>query len=632
MTVTSIIRVPEVGEVGVKATFRASGEKVGTELRYYLAYAPVSSKLPTLATVTTDKRSDARLQVENGAAFFTPDVPGHYQVEVHDVTVVSTPRKYRDAPAVPDTDDDFGAAPVVNLSTVEAFSRYEYGEFMVAQSVTRVIGSAPNTLTVSLRIHDSIELRFPDAVTFTPSASKIAQIAAYDDQVLGCRDLLLDGNVRGNRSIGFLVWSGILQDFISEVLRTDWNDHLVADASWEVHNSADAANEVLEDVAVDLASALSQLITLRIVYEDHASSGVFHDAADTINKFAAGTSDPTDLATGIAFARKLFRIMVHGQFAATDYLANGVGGGADAISGHFIAIGPHKAPFDPLGNYTFDFSSSVEGLCRATNELSRVFNLHLARTTLAAPHVSADTNNALLTSVTDNMSTAEIVAWVNAFADSIERHTADVYLDATTGQLVSSVHHQNTRPIKIGKRAGNMKSAIELLELCCIAYERHALDGGPTVTPAEASPAHATAVLGSRFRQGPWPLMTRLQGHWQRATSAALLEPPSHFNGGPPSLLGIGWELRRHGLAAVLVDLLARSLVDAADRVSRVGEVPTEAIAPLAGQVRGLLRGHRHTRLRRRALAGDRLPRRRRVGGLRGVAGQDAVLGLGLRR
>lgn len=548
MSITTIIRVPEVGEVGVKATFRASGEQVGTELRYYLTHAPVSSKLDTLGTVTTDNRSAARLEVDaTGAAYFTPDVPGHYQVEVHDVTVVSTPQKFADAPPVPDTDDDFGAAPVVNLGTVDAYTRYDYGEFMVAQTVTRTFGSAPHTLTVSLRMHDSIELRFGDAVVFTPSPSKIAQIAAFDDSVLGCRDLLLDGNIRGNKGSELVViYSGLLQDTISELTRTEWNAHLAAATSWNVHKVPDVSNDVTATPVTTLAGALSQLETIAIVYGTHAASTTYHYAADLNNQLPALWATPGTLEEGIAFARLLFRTIVFGQRGGTDYLGNGSGGFTDGISGHFIAKGapgPHNSPGDPYGNYTFDFSSSLAGLLRATNELTRIYNAHLARATaIASPHTTADTNNKLLTAVNDGMTAAEFIAWVNAFKDSIERHTADVYLDATTGQLVSSVHHQNTRPIKLGKTASTVKSATELFELCCIAYERHALDGGPTVSPAEASPAHATAVLGARFRQQNWPLMTRLQSHWQRATSALLPEAPSHFNEAPPGLLGIGWE------------------------------------------------------------------------------------------
>lgn len=546
MTVTSIIRVPEVGEVGAKATFRASGEKVGTELRYYLAYAPVSSALKTLDTVATDKRSDARLQVDSsGAAYFTPDVPGHYQVEVHDVTVTTTPRKYAGAPFVPDTDNDFSGAPSVNLSTLEAFSRYDYGEFMVAQTVTRTIGSAPNTLAVALRMHDSIELRFDDAVVLTPSTSKVAQIAAFDDSILGCRDVLTSAEVQGNRTGVVVDLRGRLQvlggSYLEE-LRAEWNEHLSHDAAWEVHNVADTANKISPATEVTtLADALARLILLRTKFEAHAinTGGGYHDATDTVNKLPAGYASPTDLASGIDWARRLFKAMVYGTWGVTYPATNGT---VTSLSGHFIAIGPHKAPFDPLGNYTFDFSESLTGLLRATNELTRIHNLHLDRTSPVAPHSAADTYNRLLTVPLDTMTVAETVAWANAFKDSIERHTADVYLDASTGQLVANVNHQNTRPIKIGKTAGNMKQALELIELCCIAYEAHALDGGPTVSPAEASPAHATAVLGNRGRPGPWPVMTRLQAHWQRATLGPAVTVPDHFNNEPASLFAMGWE------------------------------------------------------------------------------------------
>lgn len=542
MSIVSIIRVPEVGEVGTKASFLASGEKVGTELRYYLASAPLNSTLPTLATVATGSEADARLQVDkSGAGYFTPDVPGHYQVECHDVTVTSTPQKWGGAPLVPDTDNDFAGAPVVDLSSGGGTARYEYEYYAAVETVTRTVGSAPSTLTLSLRMHDSVELKLADGVTLTPSSSKVAQIAQYDDAILGIRDLLRDGQVRANRSTNVSMNAGrisIADPEVLEAIRQSWNLHLAAASSWEVHNSADTTNTVDDTEVTTLAGALARLIALRTAYEAHRGSGVFHDNVDnniTTNTLDPDTylANPTDLLTGIAFARGLFKAIVWGTFGGT---AN------SPWSGHFVG-NAHHAPGDPFGNYSFDWSSSLPGLLRVTNELTTRYNEHRLRATLASPHTSADTNNKLRAYVNpSDSSEAEIVAWANAFRDSIERHTGDVYLDATTGQLVASVHHQNTRQIKVGKTAGNMRQAVELIELCCVAYEQHALDGGATVSPIELSPAHAVAVFGRRNLDGPWPLVTRLQGHWQKAIRIVLRDPPSNFNEAPPELLRWGWE------------------------------------------------------------------------------------------
>ena len=178
MTVTSIIRVPEVGEVGVAAKFFPSGELVGVS-RWYLTKAPISSALPTLATVGTDYAS-AKLTTENGQATLTPDVPGHYEVEHHDVTVVHTYKTWDEQPDTPDTDNDFAGAPVVTLNTAEALSRYKsQADYRVVETISRTIGAAPNVATVKIVLHEAIEPDRNDSYTLVPANTPIGKIAQY---------------------------------------------------------------------------------------------------------------------------------------------------------------------------------------------------------------------------------------------------------------------------------------------------------------------------------------------------------------------------------------------------------------------------------------------------------------------
>lgn len=532
MTIVTIIRSPEVGEVGKEATFLCDDTlKTGTELRYYLAYAPTSSKLPTLETVAAADRQNARLRTDKmKRGVFVPDVPGHYQVECHDVTVVKTPKLYHHAPEVPDTDNDFAGAPVITLGDgTEYVTRYGYADFRVPQTITRTIGEAPHLLTLALRDHDAIEVKLPDAVTATPSAqSTLAAAAVYDDSILGCLELLRIGYVAGGAKLQ--------QDLATlQALREMWNLHLAAATTWVVHTGADTTNWVPAAPVTDLAGALTQLAALRTAYTAHASSGAYHSSPDASNLFLVGVVNPTDLASGIAFARLFFQIMVWGETDSSIYV--------NGYSGHFAGIA-HANPGDPNANITFDFSPTLPGLLRATNKLTELFNAHLLRTTQAAMHASADVDNKLRPSPTD-LNTPSLVQWANAFADSIDRHASDMHLDAN-GALVpyGAAKHQNVaRAVKIGRRAGDISSAIGVIELCCLAIETHALDGGATLGgDVLLNPAHAGPGLGFRNRSGPWPLMTRLQAHWRRATQSTGIILPRHLNKDATALLALGWK------------------------------------------------------------------------------------------
>lgn len=539
MTIASITRVPEVGEVGGKASFLANGDKVGTEVRWYLAYAPISSKLPTLATVAPGKNADARLKVDASAAgFFTPDVPGHYQVECHDVTIVRTPRKYSDAPPVPDTDNDFTGAPVVDLSSGGGTVRYGFGYLCAFDTQSRLVGVGADTLTMAIKIHDIIETKLPDAVVLTPSGSPLSKVAAYADPILGIRDLLRDGWVAGNRSSAISFSSGRLQQTLSglSVLQSGWGLHLAAAASWKVHAVPDTVDDVSVAAVTTLAGAITRLTTINAAYNAHRVSATFHTAPgapDTINIMPSYVIAPTDLVTAVEYARWLFVLLVWGFGGTTKEAVNP---SLQTLTGHFIG-GAHQTPGDPYGNYTFDFSSTLTGLLLATAELTRIWNLHVGRATVASMHASADTNNAFATPLSDDMGAAELIQWANDWADSIERHTADSYKDATGAVVPFAVaKHQNTHPMKIGLRASSLASAMTVIELCCVAEETHALDGGT------GSTAHATQGYGFRNRSGPRPVMTRLQGHWKRATATGLPTLPKNFNTEPVGLLGLGWK------------------------------------------------------------------------------------------
>lgn len=553
MTVTSIIRVPEVGEVGAKATFRASGEKVGTELRYYLTSAPVNSKAKTLANVATTKTEDARLQIDKtSAAYFTPDVPGHYQVEVHDVTVTTTPRKYADAPFVPDTDNDFSGAPSVNLNTAEALSRYDgQPDFQVVETKTRTLGRTPDTLTIAIRTRDEIETKLSDAVTITPSPSPIAQVAAFDDRILGVRDLLREGYIRGNPTPDLTSSSGeppLLQvDFARGLMFAldRWQRHVNETLPRDVHLVADAVNDVATTEVTTLAGALTRLASIRAAYDDHRVSATFHLEDDDRNVFPVGTENPTDLPTGIAFARLCWQVIVHGTETTTPLeSAPGV-----EVFGHMLR-GKHVAPGnqDPIAAMSFDFSSSLVGLLRATNELTAIYNAHIGRVTQDPAHSDVDTHNLIQGFtipgfIVPTLSPEDAAPLVNQLVECIERHTAGLN---RSGEPLASAVHQNARPLKLGvPRATDAASTITALEMACAAMEQHALDGG------HDNAAHVSPVWGGvstiYFTSGidtcgVWPAMTRAQLYIRSIKSSAVLPPPDNFNTLPIQLAGLGWK------------------------------------------------------------------------------------------
>lgn len=575
MTIDSIIRDPEVGIVGVKATFRASGAPVG-EPRFYLAYAPVNSALPTLETIAelpalqAADKSPARLQVENGAAYFTPDVPGHYQVECHDVTVTRYPRTWPGAPTLPDTDNDFSGAPVVTLNTAEGLSRYRnQPDLQVVETHTRTIGQAPNTLTFSLRMRDDIEWLLDDAVVIKPGPGALAQVAQYDDSILGVRDLMAEGRVRNNAADYFNVPHALLQADLQQALLyalDRWTRHLAETTSRDFHASADGVNTAPATEVTTLADALAQLAALRVAYNAHAASTVFHTAAENRNLFKTSLADPTDLFTGIDFARIAFQVMVYGA-SETDRLEPDTPG--TPMFGHMTA-GYHAAGSidDAQSAASFDFSSSLVGLLRATNELTRLYNAHRIRVTQPAAHAALDSDNdirsyALIPTVPFGevplIDTASAVTLVNELAECIERHTAN--LDRSGVPLTPTPPHQNLRPIKVGLRASNASDAIAVLEMCCAAMEIHALDGGLSTS------AHASQVWGgydaniyyfSGLTVAPWPLFTRAQVHLKRLQVTQQPVQPAHFNSLPSALAILGWKLRPHLDAAGPAEPLMR--------------------------------------------------------------------------
>ena len=550
MTVTTIVRVPEVGEVGVPAYFLPSGDLAGTESRWYLTKAPISSALPTLATVGADYAS-AKLTTENGKATFTPDVPGHYEVEHHDVTVVHTYKTWDEQPDTPDTDNDFAGAPVVTLNTAEALSRYKnQADYRVVETISRTIGAAPNVATVKIVLHEAVEPDRNDTYTFVPANTPIGKIAQYDDAVRGVGDLVNDGriNIFGNFSINR--FAAMYQEDALALFRT-WNSHVglsqAVHPTWRVHDSADNTNTVSSAQVTTLAEALTRLVAIRDAFSAHRASAVFHGTADPNTILQIGYLPPYDLPTALTFCRVMWQFIVTGS-TEPDVMdpfykqRNSLG---FEFQGHF-ADGNHgtggTAPCDPTARVSFDFSSTLAGLLIGTNELTRLYNAHRLRVNVTNAHTVADADNLMPDSFTlEDTAPAEFVTIVNKWIDCIERHTADLDADRAP---ISPPLHQNTRPIRIPVRAGDLASAIQAFELCCAAMERHALDGGSS-TNAHPEPTWAggTEGAGSGFCFSMnLPAMTRLQKHYETATSGALAAIPPGLNEAPTTLRRMGWK------------------------------------------------------------------------------------------
>jgi len=543
MSITTIIRVPEVGEVGVEARFFAPNIDTGNEVRFYLTRAPANSalvtldKLAELPQIPAPDKSKARLKVRDDSYHsFVPDVPGHYEVEAHEVTVTTAVRRYADAPNLPDTDNDFAGATVVTLSTADAIGRYDgQADYQVIQTVSRTIGLAPNTLTVALRSRDVTETLLSDVITFTASSSAVAKLAQYDDSVIGVRDLLKEGRIRDNARhfMGQAVMQATLLDELIAALYR-WNDHINQASVCNIHAVADTTNTVPSATVTTLAECLARLAALRMAYNAHRVSTTFHPTSDTTNAFKAALANPTDLPTGLNFARVAFQVMVFGA-AESVPLTND---SAFLVNGHMMRW-THVSPGinDPISAASFDFSSTLFGLARATNQLTALYNAHRVRVSQSAAHSASD-GGAGGNGVSSNISfsVAAIVTQVNAWASAIERHTADQ--DGTGTKRVSPIHF-NTRPVAIGQRAHDLSTAVSTFELCCAALERHALDGG------DGAGAHAVPIWGRQqggLPGGPWSAFTRLQLHWSRLQDGNALLPPPGYNALPTTLVGLGWK------------------------------------------------------------------------------------------
>jgi len=364
--------------------------------------------------------------------------------------------------------------------------------------------------------------------------------------------LLREGYVRNNPTPDLTSVTGkepLLQvDFARGLMFAldRWQRHVNEDTARNIHLVTDTTNTVTATEVTTLAAALTRLAAIRIAYEAHRVSTVFHLTIDDRNFFPAGTTDPTDLVTGIAFARLAWQVIAHGTETTTETESSA----GIPVWGHLL-VGKHASAGiqDPIGATTFDFSSSLVGLLRATNALTAIYNAHRVRLTQAAAHNGVDTDNliqgfATPSFIVPTLTPEEAAPLVRQLVECIERHTAGL---RRNGDPVPGPAHQNVRALKIGINPSDATSTVAALELCCAAMEQHALDDG------HANAAHVSQVWGAAAgglvyfqsgidKCGVWSAMTRAQLYLREIRSSAVLAPPTNFNTLPIQLAGLGWK------------------------------------------------------------------------------------------
>lgn len=398
----------------------------------------------------------------------------------------------------------------------------------VAETRSRVIGVGQDTATITLRtVAGGLVPNIPaevDSVTLTPARTAVAGLAAGAEDVRstlsaieGATDLVAD--------LG-------LEAVAIAVAVDAWNRHLTRDAGADLHGEPDMV--AVEPAApVSAAQAMATLNALRTAFNAHCLLDLpTHGAASVVHLISADvTPDATDFATALALWTAL----------------------RDRLGEHMADPSQHPGKADGAAWEWLEPPRTALALAHKTAALRSVFITHARRTGYDATHAAVDTGNVVPLAF-DNL--GQLILTVNAWADSIERHTANRGPDSA---VVGSPFHTYPTPKKIPLRASDLATCKRVAELCWLAYEAHALEWadipvGPVPPSLEQQRPHGGPTWGL---YGPGPmrdrLALRLVRAWQVATRGLVTPTTAGANSAGAALVALeGWALSLRRFSPVL--------------------------------------------------------------------------------
>lgn len=494
MAISSLLVTPEFGTVGQPVKLTVSGEPSG-ETRFYLRSAPATSTLDTLETFEAryKKREQIRLAKDGPSASFTPDVPGRYEAVVYDVAVLKPAPHFGGQVVAEPSDNE------LDLSGVSLV-------FYVVESRSRTIGTAQDTATLTVRGYNNAIVPERPIGTEQASLSGLnsapAKLAASDADVLTALVAIRESSdVQTNLNLSAA--------FIQAAVE-GWNNHVGQDnTGWTVHGAADGTN-VASVAATTYNEALSLLNNLKSRLNTHRvlTAGSVHAAADNTNVVtAAGASDTASaIALWVDIRDRLWAHMVRS-------------------ASHSGSSGP---PEDGAAFSWLEPPSGTGNMIGKVNALRTVYETHRQKTTNASGvHAVADAENVVLLSLG---SLDGLLATVNAWADAIERHSAN---RGVTSALLDPAPHDTSKPLRVPLRASDLATAIRTAELCCIAFEMHATNAG-------ADQAHANPAFGAHGFTITERYCLRLARAWHYATRGLQAPTATGVNSGFASLVALG--------------------------------------------------------------------------------------------
>ena len=384
----------------------------------------------------------------------------------------------------------------------------------VAQRITRQIGESPSSAVLSLRVYDD-RVVDPDvdstAVKLTPANDSIAKIGRYHPAVLRVLDLFraVSGTLftqtygtvnSANASLlpGYGTWIGY------------FNAHVALAASKSVHSSADSTNTVPTIPVTTLAEAVTQLNLLRTAIIAHAAYAAKHVAGQTISGTSALT-DTKDLEAACQQVGLLYRVL--GLHAAS-------------ASYHGTVEAPGARLADGAAFEWLEAPNTLDDLLTRTDSLTTIYEAHRVKTTQAAAHAAADTENEVSSGSFTTI--PGVIQTVNAWADALERHG---YNRAADGSAATSAYHTANDPVtKISFRASDIASAARLAEAVIRAYQLHALNAS----------VHGAAALGA-YGGDTLTYSQRLSKAWLDATNRSLESVPERLSSAPVWMAQLGW-------------------------------------------------------------------------------------------
>jgi hypothetical protein len=542
MTSPSLFANPNIGAVGTETGLHIAGDLVGLSnpkvVFWYVRSAPSASSAKTLDEYDTlaafltqqttsytgpldlnTELSDLRLSLTPAGAKFSPDAPGEYVFEAHDVTQYRFEEHYGGhvpaAGQVRELDNELTALPgYTGLAGAGVAPVYQL-DYFVSEVRSRSFGAGTDTATLTIALSNDTTLDAPGSVVLKPAGTVIAKIAATNADVIAA--------VQSFKAFSGLSVAAMLESQGLVQLFGAYSRHLALAATFDTHGAVDGVNGLASSSTTTLAGAIAILNDLRIKYSAHRvlTSGGVHVGADATNVVTAPA------CTNVQTARTLWIDL----YAAID---------AHVMVDTTVHVAGPTTPVDGGGRVWLEapLAGNVAHLVQQTNALAALYARHLAKVTNAAPHAAADTDNVL---VGVNFNTIESACTVlNLMADALERHAAN---EASPGAPAATAYHQHAGApvfsrLKIPFRASSPITLQKTAEAIAVALEAHAAG----FYSDAAGGLHGSAAWGkigsSTFDAY---LSARLAKAWHNATSVVAPKPPAYANIGGAALGLAGW-------------------------------------------------------------------------------------------